>query len=350
MRSWLKFCIIAPLFLAGCSHPFFHASSSTNSGNGLNPRDPAAKIGGEVITWGSVMEGISENQYQLDLQAYQMRKKRIDELIDQRLLAKAAAQENMSESDYVEKKVSAAKKPVTDEEIHAFYEERKGQLPGEESAWSQRIRTYLEQQRESQARNDLLADLRKGVAIEVSLKEPARPRFTVAMDNQPMRGPADAPVTIVEFSDFQCPFCSKAEQTVAEVMKTYPTQVRLVYRDFPLTSIHPNAQAAAEAADCAYQTGKYWEYHDDLFQNQTKLSREDLVKYAETVGLDAKRFADCLDGGRGKAGVELDKRDGNRLGVTGTPTFFINGRRLSGAQPLESFKKAIDEELASLKR
>ncbi|MFQ6136552.1 MAG: DsbA family protein [Candidatus Hydrothermarchaeales archaeon] len=165
------------------------------------------------------------------------------------------------------------------------------------------------------------------------------------VDDDPSKGPEDAPVIIVEFSDFQCPFCAKASLVVEEIVDTYRDKVRLVYRDFPLSSIHPNAQKAAEAAECANDQGKFWEYHDTIFANQGRLGVNSLKQYAKDLDLDTDQFDQCLDSGRYEAEVKKDLQDGIKLGVTSTPTFFINGKKIVGAQPFSTFEQVIEREL-----
>ncbi len=170
----------------------------------------------------------------------------------------------------------------------------------------------------------------------------------VSADDDPFLGPEDAPITIVEFSDFQCPYCARfRQQTFDALFEQYGDQIRLVYRDFPLNSIHPEAQKAAEASQCAHEQGKYWEMHDAMFANQaiTGLSIDALSSMAEQIGLDVDTFTACVDSGKYADEVANDLRDGSSYGVTGTPTFFINGVRLVGAQPLVAFTTIIDQEL-----
>ena len=170
--------------------------------------------------------------------------------------------------------------------------------------------------------------------------------MAVSTDAAPVRGPANAPVTIVEFSDFECPFCKRAHPTLTQLLKDYPGKVKLVYRDFPLESIHPQARRSAEAARCAEDQGKFWDYYDVLFSESPKLSPDDLKRYAAQVGMDVKKFDECVAAGVHKATVQRDLDEGTRLGVNGTPAFFINGRSLSGALPLEAFARIVDEELS----
>ncbi len=173
------------------------------------------------------------------------------------------------------------------------------------------------------------------------------PRYDVPVDDDPSLGPADAPITIIEFSDYQCPFCEKFHnETFQRLLDAYPDQIRFVYRDFPLTSIHPNAVSAAEAANCAFEQGVFWEYHDLLFSMRRGLSQQAYSGYAEELGLDAADFQACLESGRFREEVQSDFEFAARLGVRSTPTFFVNGLAVVGAQPFEVFQQVIDQELA----
>jgi protein-disulfide isomerase len=171
------------------------------------------------------------------------------------------------------------------------------------------------------------------------------PRYPVSADDDPARGPANAPVTIIEFSDFQCPFCSRAVPTLKQVEQRYGDKVRIVFRDLPLVSIHKDAAKAAEAATCAHEQGKFWELHDRMFENQAQLGVEDLKKHAAALGLAAEPFAKCLDSGKHTEEWQKDIRAAEQVGVSSTPAFLVNGRLLTGAQPLEAFVEVIDEEL-----
>jgi len=169
------------------------------------------------------------------------------------------------------------------------------------------------------------------------------------VDDDPASGSRDAKVIIVEFSDFQCPFCAKAAPVVKKLRESYGDEILLVYRDFPLSSIHPLAEKAAEAAQCAYEQKAFWSYHDLLFERQEEWSAAGVGKfkeYARELGLDGESFDTCLDSGRYAAEVAKDLQEGQHFGVTGTPTFFINGRKLEGAQPYSAFKTIIDQELS----
>lgn len=184
--------------------------------------------------------------------------------------------------------------------------------------------------------------------IKIPTSQPIQqPSIKVSVDDDPVKGQANAPVTMIEFSDFQCPFCGRFfQQTLSKIEENYikTGKVKFVYRDFPL-SFHPQAQAAAEAAECADEQGKFWEMHDKIFQNQQSMSEESYKKWAEEIGLDTEKFNNCLDTGKYAQEVQKDFQDGQKAGVSGTPTFFINGKKIVGAQPYQVFQQAIEAEL-----
>jgi protein-disulfide isomerase len=172
-------------------------------------------------------------------------------------------------------------------------------------------------------------------------------RVDVSTDDDPSIGPADAPVTIIEFSDYQCPYCQVwYKQVYQQLLASYPDKIRFVYRDLPLP-MHPEAIPAAEAANCAGEQGAYWKYHDALFNQQYGLSRTAYEQYAADLGLDANAFVACLDSHRYQSEIQADASDASRIGITGTPSFVVNGRILVGALPFSDFKAVIDEELAA---
>jgi protein-disulfide isomerase len=165
------------------------------------------------------------------------------------------------------------------------------------------------------------------------------------IDDDEIRGNPYAPVTIISFSDYECDFCKDSESTIEQILFMYPEQVRFVFRDFPLRDKYPNSEKAAEAAECAGEQGKYYEYHDKLFENQGALGVDNLKQYAADLGLDTTTFNTCLDSGAMSQEVQTDRSDGLKAGVEGVPTFFINGKKLVGSAPFQSFQALIDEEL-----
>src|SRR5262249_40032587 len=186
----------------------------------------------------------------------------------------------------------------------------------------------------------------EAVAEKVDIPGPKVERKKVFPLSGESKGPADAPVTIVEFSDFQCPFCGRVEPTLHQLLKEYPKQVRLFFKHYPLP-FHQDAPLASEAALAAAAQGKFWEMHEKLFSHQTALKRPDLEKYAEELGLDLAKFKQSLDTTANKGRIAADTALATQVGVSGTPAFFINGRFLSGAQPYDKFKTLVDEEIAT---
>ena len=176
--------------------------------------------------------------------------------------------------------------------------------------------------------------------------KPLEDPVAIPVENAPVRGVGTARVTLVEFSDFQCPFCQKVDLTVKQLLRKYDGRVKVAYRDFPLLEIHPHAAMAAEASRCAGEQGKFWEYHDALFENQSKLDEGSLAERAVSLELNEKLFHDCLANRKFKDQVEADLQEGRKVGIAGTPSFFINGIFLNGSQALTEFEKIIDAQLA----
>ena len=274
------------------------------------------------------------------------RRNALDQMVAEALLAEAAKAKGMSADAYVQSEISKRVKPVTDAEVVTFYQSNLNQMQGRTlEAMAPAINRYLTEQQEQAARAALINELRKnGQPVRVFIDPP---RFEVALaDTDPSLGDPKAPVTIIEFSDFQCPFCLRVAPTLKKVRETYGDKVRIVWKDFPLTAIHPQAFKAGEAGRCAAEQGKFWEYHDQLFGHQQALQPADLKTHATTVGLDASKFDSCLDASKHAELVRNGVAQGTKLGINSTPTVFVNGRRVSGAQPYEVFAALIDEELS----
>jgi protein-disulfide isomerase len=234
---------------------------------------------------------------------------------------------------------------VTEQEIETYYQANKARLQGDEATVREQIRAQLQNQKLAAQRQAFLKSLRSQANVVVHLKAPPVFRAQVATDGALAKGPATAPMTIVEFSDFHCPFCKRVLPTLTQLESQYGDSVKLVFRDFPIDRLHPQARKAHEAARCANEQGKFWAYRDVLFTKAPARS-DQLQAYAQEAGLDMRAFDQCVASGKYQATVQQDVEEGSRAGVTGTPAFFINGRLVSGAQPLESFTRVIEEELA----
>lgn len=325
----------ACLALAACS-------GQRGSAPAEDTTEVAAKIDGKAISLSEVDERIKQELFRSragdPAKLYELRSDMLDEMIRERLLEEEGKRRGVPAEGVVELELKAMG-PVPEEEIVAFYEQnfaKQGDRKLED------IREQIERYLTGRRSAEVPKRLRERAKVEVFL---AAPRYDVVAEG-PSKGPADAPVTIVEFSDFQCPYCQRVLTTVNEVLAKYPEEVRIVYRHLPLDRIHPNARGAAEAAACAEEQGQFWAYHDKLFQNNKALGKEDLLRYATDAGLDATRFQACFDERRFKDKVEADLQAARAVGISGTPAFVVNGILLSGAQPAEEFYKVIDQELA----
>jgi predicted DsbA family dithiol-disulfide isomerase len=311
---------------------------------------PVAKIGNEVVTEGELQVAIKPRLGRLETEhaekVHGLKTQALNELVETRLIAAKAKSENTTPDKLIEREVTSKIGEPSEGEIKAFYEQAKaggGQIPPFETVKSEIVK-FLKDRQAGQARKAFVDKLRGETKVETMLPPLLLPRVEVAAEGF-AKGEAKAPITIVEFSDFECPFCSRAEDSVKKVLEEYKGKVRLVYRDFPLP-FHAHAQKASEAALCAGEQGKYWEMHERLFANQQKLDVPQLKAHAKEVGLDGQKFDQCLDSGAKAPVVEASRKAGEAAGVSGTPAFFINGRPLAGAVPFEQFKEIIDRELA----
>jgi protein-disulfide isomerase len=337
MGKVLAFAMAATLL--GCS-----------SSRAQQPADAVvARVGDRSITLREVEEQWRKtdaaDHADATFKVYEGRRKALDEIIAHQLFAQAAKDSGLSTEAWEEAEVSKRTKDVTDDEVRSFYAVNAREMQGRsfESA-AALITRFLTEQKREEARRVLVAELRKrNAAVRVSLEPP---RYTVAVTGaDPFYGNEKAPVTIVEFSDFQCPYCQRAMPTLRRIQQTYGDRVRVVWKDFPLTRIHPQAAKAAEAARCAEEQGKFWPYHDRLFANQDALMVDDLKKHAQDVALDTARFNSCLDSAKYATRVREGLDAGTVLGVSSTPTLFVNGRVMPGAYPYEELAAVIDEEL-----
>jgi protein-disulfide isomerase len=255
----------------------------------------------------------------------------------------------VSVATLLEQEVNSTVQPPSEEEIRSLYEKNKERIPVEFEKVRDQIRNYLHEQKITQRKNEFFKMLRANGKVTTYLKPPELVRVDLSVNGAPFKGSERAQVTIVKFEDFQCPYCKAVQPNFQEVLKRYDGKVRLVHKDLPLDQIHPQARQAAEAARCAEDEGKFWEYHDKLYASSPNAAPEDLKSYAKDLGLKQDLFDKCLTSRKYKAAIQKDLNEAASLGLTGTPTFFINGRELSGAQPLEVFAQIIDEELGHTK-
>lgn len=328
--------------------PFLACTASAReappSGEGCNPEEVIAEAGELKLTRAELDKKVAERLVTVRQQEYDIRRQAVDELVAERLLAQEAATRKMSTDDLMKEVDSKATIPTQDE-INAFFEQNKARVPpqmSKEEALDQITRSMRERNlavARARYRGELIS--KAGLRVKLS---PPRSEITVPAI-APATGPDKAPITIVEFVDYQCPYCQRSETTVQEVLAKYPGKIRLVHRDFPLDG-HPRALPAARAAYCAGEQGKFWEFHRDVLMKPSDLSDEDLKSRAGALGLDQAAFSTCAASERHDATIRNAAAQGSSLGVTGTPAFFINGRMLTGARPVDQFTSIIDDELA----
>lgn len=313
-----------------------------------NARQPIARVFDEPVYDEDLLAYVGAQLYHLKTQEYEIKSKALANVVNQRLLEREAKSQGLSTDAFLEQMVYRNLPTPGALEIEAYYLAQKDRLNNRPlSEIRPQIEKALIQAKRQQARQDYLDQLKQKASVVILL---SRPKVEVTADPSRLRGSPDAPVTIVEFADFQCPYCGAAEATLKQVFEKYQGKVRFSFRDFPLRQIHAEAQSAAEASRCAGDQGKFWDYHDVLFANQAGLSQNAYAEHARSIGLDVAKFRACIDSGSFKPLIEKDLQAGMAIGVSGTPAFFINGVMVSGVQPASEFESVIDAELANLKR
>lgn len=306
-----------------------------------------ATVGGLPITQAEIEQALRLPLYELEMEKYRLTKRRLDQMIVERLLARAAAAQGQSVSAFVSAAVQGSIATITPEDVEARRRANRAQPPGDEERAKQDARNVLVRERATRALQELVARLSREAGVSVAIRPPDPPVMTIPIGDDPAWGPPSAPVTIVEFADFECPVCKDSLPVLQQLRDLYKDRVRLVYRDFPLSG-HPQARPAAEAAHCAHEQGKFWAYHDALFAQAPDLQTSDYMALAERLSLNTDEFTACLAGTRPKDAVAKDLADAQSLGLSGTPTFFINGHYLAGFQSLEMLRQHIDRELLAV--
>jgi len=278
-------------------------------------------------------------------EVYDGRRRALDALLADRLLSAEATRHGLTVEDLLESEVTRRAKPVSDADVNAFLSSNPVPAGATPSVVAPLVATLLRQRARETAKEEYLSALRLApdARVQVFLEPPRVPVPRAA--HNPTRGGDSAPVEIVMFSDFECPFCRRAEPVLARLSQRFPTEVQFVWRHYPLT-IHQSARPAAEAAQCAHDQGQFWAYHDALFADPALLQSGGLVATAARLGLDADAFARCVNTHRHAAEIASDSEAGEQAGVSGTPTVFINGVAFVGALPYDVYERAVLDELA----
>ncbi len=337
-----KFLVVA-LFLA-IAIAFTACPSKKNAGGDVaisgDSVGVAALVNGKKIAVAELDAAAKSQLQKVKTEIYKIRKRQLNEMIDETLIEEAAKKQNVAVDVYLDKEVNAKVEEPTEQEVKALYEARKARIGRKFEEVKGQLSEYLQRTRMARARNELIMRLRKAADIKIDLQPP---RVEIDLTGVPIMGEKDAEIVIVEFSDYQCPFCKRVRPTIWRLMDEYKGKIAYAFIDFPL-SFHKDAQKAHEAGHCAAEQNKYYEFNKKLFKNQRSLKVADLKKYAAELKLNKKKFDECLDSGKYKDAVAKSIKKGVNAGVSGTPAFFINGIMLSGAQPYEAFVEIIESE------
>lgn len=306
----------------------------------------AAKAGDVEISNTELEDGIESELFEAESKVFEIKFNRLKGLLLQKFMDKDPRKKGISNDEFLEKYIAKGVS-ISEKEIDAFIKDQN--IPAEHinPQVREKIKNYLEMERKKEAVDKWIAEQTKKSPVEVYIPKPRRPTFPVEVGNAPMMGGKDAKVTIVEFSDFQCPFCAKGADLLKEIKKKYGNKVKVAFKNFPLP-FHNHAEQAAVAGLCANEQGAdyFWKMHDEMFANQESLDAEGLKKTAKKIGLKMDGFEKCLAENKYLAQVKADMEEGKKVKVKSTPTFFVNGKLINGAQPVEVFSEIIDEELA----
>jgi len=319
----------------------------------VDPTEVLAKVDGLDVLRGELPDGSEAELVNAENELLQRKLHVIwaatEQAIDHKLLDAEAKKRGMDADAFRAQEIDAKVAEPTEEEVKGFYEENQEAISVAYEVAAPFLKRRMKEMRAQDAEESLVERLRQSAQITYQLPVPELPRQSIELGGAPSIGPDTAPVTLVEFSDFECPYCARAHGILQKLRELYPDTLRIVFRDFPLAQ-HPQARGAAEAAECANEQGKFWAFHDLLFDNQNALGSEDLLRYAKTAALDEAAFQACLSSDRPKKAVRAHETDGKRYGVDGTPALFVNGVKLIGLLPLPLLRILIDQELDRSKR
>jgi protein-disulfide isomerase len=330
----------------GCNRtPQAADSSPTAHAAGPDAKTVVAELEGTSITLSELDAAVAGEMSQIRHQEYEIRKRGLDRMIEDRLIDKEAQKRGLTREALLKAEIEDKVSLPADGEVAMLYEQYKTRFIGKSKDEAMEIiRQSLRRQGMGDREREFRSTLRQGRNIKVALDAP-RAKVTVPAEAY-ARGPADAKVTMVEFLDYGCGFCKRAHATVEELMKKYDGKIRFVHRDYPLSADGPTVNAA-RGVHCAADQKKTWEYHADLLTEPGSYDDADLNRRAGKLGLDGKAFGACLASKKYDERIQQSAEAGQELGVNSTPTFFINGRRVAGAQPFEVFTEIIDAELAA---
>lgn len=309
-------------------------------------QDVVAAVGNDKILEKDLVKGIESDLYEAEMKVYEIKYSKLQGMLLEKFMNQDPDKKNLSNDEFLDKYIAKNIK-VSDADVEKFIKER--QIPKDQvnPEIKTRIVEFLTVEAKKIAVDKWISEKTKKNPVEIYIQKPVLPMFEVNVGDAPFKGGADAKVTIVEFSDFQCPFCSKGAVILTELEKKYGNKVKIAFKHYPLP-FHAQARVAAEASMCVNEQGPklFWKMHDAMFADQTKLDKDNLVATAKKIGAKEADFKTCLESGKFKTRIDADVAEGGKIGIKSTPTFFVNGKLISGAQPVEVFSEVIDEELA----
>jgi protein-disulfide isomerase len=301
-----------------------------------------AVVNGDTLTTNDLEQQEGNKLLQARYQYYQAERKALDDLIDQRMLEQEAKRHGLTVDQLKKQEIEAKVKEPTEDQLEIYYEGMDSKDSFDKVKG--KIHDHIIELRTAKLTSTYMESLRLKSTIMVQL---APPMASVdSTHSAGVEGPANAPAQLIEFADFQCPYCQKVNPDLNKLLHDYNGKISIVYKDFPLP-MHANAEKAAEASRCAGEQGKFWEYHNALF-NDKKLQGDDLKLEAAALKLDTAKFNDCLDSGKETAGVNQDRTEGLSLGLSGTPSFFLNGHFFSGAVNYDQLRFMVEQQLNTL--
>jgi protein-disulfide isomerase len=329
---------IAGAVIVACSQS---ESAANDSGISYTKKEGGApgvvaKFDGKDISL-EQLEKSSPEIYAARLDVYKAQKAALDDYIRNQVLEGMAKKAGKSMDEFMKGEMESAKKKISDKEVEAFLKSRNIDTSQVPSETRDQVRGILHIQR-------LVAYVTRSNQVDFYLKRPKASPLDFKLEGEPSWGSADAPITIVEFADFQCYYCGKARERISELKRLYGKKLRIVYKNFPLP-MHTEARPAAEAGLCVNEQGteKFWKFYEIVYDNQKSWTKDDFKEYAKKAGADVRKFEECFDAKKFAPQIEASMQEGQKLGVNTTPSFFVNSQLVKGAQPISEFKEIIDE-------
>jgi len=337
---WLSIAVAGPLLLS-CG--WLACATWQNAAAQSSGEKPVAMVGNELLYEKDYLPPLQAQVQKIRMAEYDLKRKALEAAINKRLVQAEAAKRGMKEEELLHQEADSRVVEPDESEVEQVWLAQMFQA-GQLRESKDKIREQLKQELVEEARDSFFRRLREQAGVKIYLLPPA---MDVGFDPSRVRGNPGAKITIVEFSDFHCPFCRQAYSTVKNLLQKYDGKIRVAYRDLPLQEVQSNV-SAAEASRCAGDQGEFWPYHDLLFENQGEYGPAGFRTFAESLNLNMQQFGECLESGKYKAQVREDFQEAIRLGAVGTPYFFINGVPLNGARPQQDFEALIEAQLAAL--